>query len=377
MKKRIQNDPSQPSTKKQKLDPDSDAPDSKKLNAVAGTKIKSKPKSKESPSTASAANTNNATSASTPKASAASGEPKKRKFNMTKQRKMALAAAQAEAIARGEKPPTIDQLDLAAITKKSSKKAKKLKEKSSKPKAPVDVEKQCGVPHPNGTLCARSLTCKTHSMSAKRAVRGRSVPYDILLARYQKLNQVKLASMSTVQQLADENEALGGSEVNEDEEVKQVMEGVARSKPMSLEQKVILPIRTKKKFIKMREMFASALLPVGVRPLNGFLGRSLTVNPNDSQDVHFIRPVHQVLKQQQLLQLHAQRQKQAQARSLAQQQLIQQQLRQQSALQGQQTQANTQQTTPAGQPIQQQLLYQQQLMYQRQMLQNTQQNENT
>ncbi|KIW02054.1 hypothetical protein, variant [Verruconis gallopava] len=74
----------------------------------------------------------------------------------------------------------------------SAKKKKKDDLKAKKPaKGPVDVEKQCGVPLPNGALCARSLTCKSHSMGAKRAVPGRSAPYDVLLAQYQKKNQAK------------------------------------------------------------------------------------------------------------------------------------------------------------------------------------------
>jgi SAGA-associated factor 73 len=59
---------------------------------------------------------------------------------------------------------------------------------------PVDVERQCGVILPNGQPCARSLTCKSHSMGAKRAVPGRSLPYDMLLAAYQKKNQAKQQS---------------------------------------------------------------------------------------------------------------------------------------------------------------------------------------
>jgi SCA7-like zinc-binding protein len=59
---------------------------------------------------------------------------------------------------------------------------------------PVDVERQCGVLLPNGMPCARSLTCKSHSMGAKRAVAGRSLPYDMLLAAYQKKNQAKQQS---------------------------------------------------------------------------------------------------------------------------------------------------------------------------------------
>ncbi|KAI0421447.1 hypothetical protein F5X98DRAFT_274300 [Xylaria grammica] len=56
---------------------------------------------------------------------------------------------------------------------------------------PIDVEKQCGVLLSNGQPCVRPLTCKNHSMAAKRTVAGRSLPYDELLADYQKKNRVK------------------------------------------------------------------------------------------------------------------------------------------------------------------------------------------
>lgn len=78
--------------------------------------------------------------------------------------------------------------------KKKLKKDEPPKPKIPKPKGPVDVEKQCGVVLPNGGYCARSLTCKSHSMGAKRAVPGRSMPYDFLLAQYQKKNQAKQQS---------------------------------------------------------------------------------------------------------------------------------------------------------------------------------------
>lgn len=53
--------------------------------------------------------------------------------------------------------------------------------------APLDLDKQCGVIQGlNNLPCTRSLTCKSHSMGAKRAVDGRSQPYDVLLAAYQK-----------------------------------------------------------------------------------------------------------------------------------------------------------------------------------------------
>ncbi|MCJ1390130.1 hypothetical protein MMC18_002988 [Xylographa bjoerkii] len=82
--------------------------------------------------------------------------------------------------------------------KKTKKEIEAAKPKVPKPKGPVDVEKQCGVLLPNGAHCARSLTCKSHAMGAKRAVPGRSLPYDMLLAAYQKKNQAKQQSMSTI-----------------------------------------------------------------------------------------------------------------------------------------------------------------------------------
>lgn len=84
---------------------------------------------------------------------------------------------------------------------KESKKKKKKdepKQKTAKPKGPVDVEKQCGVTLPNGAQCARSLTCKSHSMGAKRSVPGRTLPYDMLLQQYQKKNQARQQSKFTI-----------------------------------------------------------------------------------------------------------------------------------------------------------------------------------
>lgn len=82
--------------------------------------------------------------------------------------------------------------------KKTKKELEAAKPKAPKPKGPVDVEKQCGVLLANGAQCARSLTCKSHSMGAKRAVPGRSLPYDMLLAAYQKKNQAKQQSKRTL-----------------------------------------------------------------------------------------------------------------------------------------------------------------------------------
>ncbi|KAG6861337.1 hypothetical protein C0995_001316 [Termitomyces sp. Mi166 len=55
-------------------------------------------------------------------------------------------------------------------------------------KGPVDYDRQCGVINDKGLPCSRSLTCKSHSMGAKRAVQGRSRPYGDLLLDWQRAN---------------------------------------------------------------------------------------------------------------------------------------------------------------------------------------------
>ena len=98
-----------------------------------------------------------------------------------------------DATKKGKKRKTEGEDDKDKEPKKKKKKEEP-KPKVPKPKGPVDVEKQCGVPLPNGGQCARSLTCKSHSMGAKRSVPGRSLPYDMLLQAYQKKNQARQQS---------------------------------------------------------------------------------------------------------------------------------------------------------------------------------------
>lgn len=62
------------------------------------------------------------------------------------------------------------------------------KQARSRVKGPVDYDKQCGVINDKGLPCSRSLTCKSHSMGAKRAVQGRSKPYDELLLEWNRAN---------------------------------------------------------------------------------------------------------------------------------------------------------------------------------------------
>ncbi|EIW82061.1 SCA7-domain-containing protein [Coniophora puteana RWD-64-598 SS2] len=65
---------------------------------------------------------------------------------------------------------------------------KKAKITKGRTKGPVDYDKQCGVINDKGLPCSRSLTCKAHSMGAKRAVEGRSKSYDELLLDWNRAN---------------------------------------------------------------------------------------------------------------------------------------------------------------------------------------------
>lgn len=145
------------------------------------------------------------------------------------------------------------------------KKKEEPKPKGAKPKGPVDVEKQCGVALPNGQQCARSLTCKSHSMGAKRAVPGRSLPYDMLLAAYQKKNQArqqKAAIDATAAALYDDDLDNITGPVDSDEERDAVMTSIQRSlaRPQPIVSRTLFPTRRKYQLVRMKEMLSNALV---------------------------------------------------------------------------------------------------------------------
>ncbi|KAI0512772.1 SCA7, zinc-binding domain-containing protein [Xylaria bambusicola] len=143
---------------------------------------------------------------------------------------------------------------------KNKKKKEEPKPKVPKPKGPVDVEKQCGVLLPNGQPCARSLTCKSHSMGAKRAVAGRSLPYDMLLAAYQKKNQAKQqkAALDANAPLEEDDDANGGP-VDSDEETTTVMTALKRWKARPpLPQPIFEPLRRTYNLARLREQLQTA-----------------------------------------------------------------------------------------------------------------------
>lgn len=150
--------------------------------------------------------------------------------------------------------------DGAADEPAKKKKKKDDKAKAPRPKAPVDVEKQCGVELPNGGQCARSLTCKSHSMGAKRAVPGRSAPYDKLLMEYQRKNQAKLQKAQFDASAPNpEDENLPSGPVDSEEERDAVMSSIARNWGGGpIYQPVAVPLRERYQQNRIRHMLQSA-----------------------------------------------------------------------------------------------------------------------
>ncbi|KAK1756047.1 SCA7, zinc-binding domain-containing protein [Echria macrotheca] len=143
---------------------------------------------------------------------------------------------------------------------RAKKKKDEPKPKVAKPKGPVDVERQCGVLLANGQPCARSLTCKSHSMGAKRAVPGRSLPYDMLLAAYQKKNQAKQqkAAIDANAPLEEEDE-INASMVDSDEECANVMRALSTWNPQPVvPQPVFRPLNMTYQRARLHEQLMAA-----------------------------------------------------------------------------------------------------------------------
>jgi hypothetical protein len=91
-------------------------------------------------------------------------------------------------------------------------------------------------------------------MSAKRAVPGRSQSYDTLLTQWQKKNQVKTA---TIQKPTQQQEA---EDVDSEEEVRLVVQGVNKRYFRPMEQRVLVGVRRKVRGMRLYEGLRSALL---------------------------------------------------------------------------------------------------------------------
>ncbi|GLB09171.1 hypothetical protein AtubIFM57258_005083 [Aspergillus tubingensis] len=142
---------------------------------------------------------------------------------------------------------------------KKKKKKEEPKPKVPKPKGPVDVEKQCGVTLPNGAQCARSLTCKSHSMGAKRAVPGRSLPYDMLLQAYQKKNQARQQKAAIDANAPLQDDLDNNGPVDSDEEKDTVMAAISRSHPYPMVTHTLISTKKKYQYVRIKEMLSHAL----------------------------------------------------------------------------------------------------------------------
>ncbi|CEI99483.1 Putative Sgf73p [Rhizopus microsporus] len=167
---------------------------------------------------------------------------------------------------------------------------KKKSKKLRRGKAPLDLDKQCGVIYgPDGLPCTRSITCKTHSMSAKRAVEGRSQPYNVLLAAYQKKPIIKSIGNDIVlndsEQLLKHHKKLqekslllhsnkpskseplakqGKEEefyADSDEELENVMQALQFSQPRPLAEKHYSYTKRKRQCIRLRTILLDAITP--------------------------------------------------------------------------------------------------------------------
>ncbi|CAI5273587.1 ASB_HP2_G0019700.mRNA.1.CDS.1 [Saccharomyces cerevisiae] len=284
----------------------------------------------------------------------------------------------------------------------SIKKQKKVKQRNPTEKHLIDFNKQCGVELPEGGYCARSLTCKSHSMGAKRAVSGRSKPYDVLLADYHREHQTKIGAAAEKRAKQQELQKLqkqiqkeqkkhtqqqkqgqrskqrnvnggksaknggkstvhNGNNINEighvnltpEEETTQVLNGVSRSFPLPLESTVLSSVRYRTKYFRMREMFASSfsVKPGYTSPGYGAIhSRVGCLDLDRTTDYKFRvrtpQPINHLTNQnlnpKQIQRLQQQRALQAQL--LSQQQQQQQQQQQHHSPQAQ-AQASTQQPT--------------------------------
>lgn len=204
------------------------------------------------------------------------GPPTQKRAKTTTKAKAAKKTSKQTRNAKASKPP---------------KQPKQHKEKSS---ANFSPDKNCGVPLPSGQPCMRSLTCKQHSMGAKRAVVGRSAAYDLLLANYHRQHQMKQAQISATAaqaaQLESDQLQEAQAQQNPEHEVQQVLEGISRvfSPPLAT-QKVTSSYSRVANF-RLREMLSVSLLPKRLPPTGDVLyGRSLTYQQDSPERFMYVR----------------------------------------------------------------------------------------
>ncbi|KAF9970433.1 hypothetical protein BGZ73_006859 [Actinomortierella ambigua] len=182
----------------------------------------------------------------------------------TKKRKESVALDEPETpvtAASEMSPPPPPPPDKKPLEKKQ-KTAKPVKAKTTgRVKGPLDLDKQCGViAIPGGNPCTRSLTCKSHSMSAKRAVQGRSQPYDVLLGFYHK-KPAPVKAEDKVKRIESEAPQAEKEDVNldSDEEFSDLLEASRSSDPLPLAMRPMSYVRRRNHCLRIRDLLLDAL----------------------------------------------------------------------------------------------------------------------
>lgn len=139
-------------------------------------------------------------------------------------KKPAKGKAAADADTKGKKRKAEDEIPNPDDPNAPKKKKPATKVTKGRFKGPVDYDKQCGVINDKGLPCSRSLTCKSHSMGAKRAVQNRTRPYDELLLEWNRLNNPNFVEPVKKESKAERKER---KEREKAEKKRQAMEAAA------------------------------------------------------------------------------------------------------------------------------------------------------
>ncbi|EDO19403.1 hypothetical protein Kpol_1002p50 [Vanderwaltozyma polyspora DSM 70294] len=290
------------------------------------------------------------------------------------------------AMSTPEQPSTPSKRQKTSQGQNGTRKQRKVKQRNPTEKHLIDFDKQCGVELPEGGYCARSLTCKSHSMGAKRSVLGRNQPFDVLLADYHREHQTKIGAAAekrakqqeiqkqqkqTQKEQKKQAQAKARSKnsgssrkfaakqdlvaddpntnvimLTPEEETTQVLNGVSRSYPLPLDSTILYSVRRRTKYFRMREMFASSFTVKAGYSSPGYgsiHSRVGCIDIDKSTEYKFRVRTPQATNQLQQQQSSQNSQNQAQQLQKAQQQrLLQAQIMQQQKQQQQQLQMQRQ-----------------------------------
>ncbi|CAO3698356.1 unnamed protein product [Rhizopus stolonifer] len=143
------------------------------------------------------------------------------------------------------------------------KKAKKMKQRK---RAPLNLDRQCGVvPGPGEEPCSRAITCKIHPVGAKRAVTGRSQSFKDLVAMYQKKGigrpHVPGNDKEDLKMEEQENQEEGTDDVDSEEETQTIYQALKNSRPRPLGERQIFYVQKRRKYFKIRDILLDAMTP--------------------------------------------------------------------------------------------------------------------